>query len=249
MSFRDWCATAIPRFVAPWIPQVAWRLPDPVVPGDRQLHLSFDDGPQTTGPHTPVGTDGLLAILERYQVPATFFLLGAHARQHPNLVREIHAAGHAIGNHTTHHEDAWRTPAATFADSLTETDELLATLLNTPVNWMRPPYGHLTRAAVKRCRRLGQQVVMWDICPPDYAGRPVPQLLRTLHRGIRPGSIVCLHDSPLSSRVTPTLLEQWLPEALAVGWKFVSLPPSIARPPQSVLVDPEHSKVGPHRAA
>src|SRR5215831_19049501 len=59
--------------------------------------LTFDDGPN------PAVTPRLLALLDKYQVPATFFLLGKYVREHPSLAAEIAARQHAIGNHTFSH--------------------------------------------------------------------------------------------------------------------------------------------------
>src|ERR1700683_3224252 len=60
--------------------------------GDRQLALTHDDC--TNDPHTL----RLLEILERHQVHATLFIIGRHARQRPEIVREIGKSGHVIGN-------------------------------------------------------------------------------------------------------------------------------------------------------
>src|ERR1700685_2040651 len=62
--------------------------------GTRQLALTFDDGPND--PHTL----RLLAVLARHEVHATFFLIGSRVQQRHDIVREIAAAGHGIGNHT-----------------------------------------------------------------------------------------------------------------------------------------------------
>src|SRR5437870_5659980 len=59
--------------------------------------LTFDDGPN------PRVTAKLLTLLEKYRVPATFFVLGRYVKQHPQLAAEIRAANHAIGNHTYGH--------------------------------------------------------------------------------------------------------------------------------------------------
>ena len=65
--------------------------------GERKIALTYDDGPN------PVHTPRLMKILERYDAHATFFLIGKWAEREPELIRELHAAGHAIGNHTYTH--------------------------------------------------------------------------------------------------------------------------------------------------
>jgi len=68
-------------------------------PGDREVVLTFDDGPSRP-------TDGkILADLAEQCVRATFFLIGKRASEHPELVRQIAAAGHSIGHHTWSHQN------------------------------------------------------------------------------------------------------------------------------------------------
>src|SRR5690349_19551357 len=73
----------------------------PVIGGgprtDRSAFLTFDDGPN------PDATDSILETLDRYDVPATFFMVGDHVRRYPEIARRVAAAGHEIGNHTQTH--------------------------------------------------------------------------------------------------------------------------------------------------
>ena len=63
----------------------------------RAMAITFDDGPN------PAVTPGVLELLARHNVTATFFLIGQRVRAFPALAREIASSGHAIGNHTETH--------------------------------------------------------------------------------------------------------------------------------------------------
>src|SRR2546425_10940117 len=77
----------------------------------RKLALTFDDGPN------PAITPKLLDLLDRYDAKATFFLIGRFVRECPDLVREIAARGHGIGNHTdTHPNLFWLAPSQITAE-------------------------------------------------------------------------------------------------------------------------------------
>src|SRR5262245_26249525 len=79
--------------------------------GDHRVSLTFDDGPD------PEATPRLLRLLAARGARATFFLIGERAQRHQDVVREIVAEGHEIGNHTWHHRNAWfLSPAATAAE-------------------------------------------------------------------------------------------------------------------------------------
>src|SRR5512147_3145479 len=64
---------------------------------DRRVALTFDDGPN------PDATPLILDALRDRGVKATFFILGRHAEQWPDLVARVAAEGHSIGNHGYYH--------------------------------------------------------------------------------------------------------------------------------------------------
>src|SRR5690348_3908301 len=68
------------------------------IPQSEAVALTFDDGPH------PSFTPQILDILARYEVRATFFVIGRFAREHPDIIRRMHQQGHAIGNHTLDHD-------------------------------------------------------------------------------------------------------------------------------------------------
>jgi len=70
----------------------------------KAVYLTFDDGP------IPEVTPKVLEILARYDVKATFFMVGENIDKHPDVFAQVVAAGHAVGNHTYNHLKGWRTP-------------------------------------------------------------------------------------------------------------------------------------------
>ena len=67
----------------------------------ERVYLTFDDGPD------PQWTPRVLDVLDEAGVKATFFAVGQQAQRSPDLVRRVHGAGHAIGNHTYSHRHPW----------------------------------------------------------------------------------------------------------------------------------------------
>ncbi|MCQ4045777.1 polysaccharide deacetylase family protein [Streptantibioticus rubrisoli] len=68
-----------------------------VAGGPKTLALTFGNVPN------PLYTPGVLAVLARYHVPVTFFVLGANAAKYPDTVRRVADEGHVLGNHTCNH--------------------------------------------------------------------------------------------------------------------------------------------------
>lgn len=188
------------------------------VGNNRRIFLTFDDGP-TSG-----GTPEILEILARHNVTATFFLVGEHVARHPSLSRSISESGHSIGNHSYSHIDAWKASSGLLEHDLSRSTGMLANLLGQSPRCMRPPFGRVTPAMVRWCKRNQQKLVLWDTMPPDFESGTTPQqVVRKMTRGIRPGSVICLHDNPMSRRITPTALRIALPRMIDAGWQFATV--------------------------
>lgn len=154
--------------------------------------LTFDDGPSRNTPQ-------LLEMLKAYNIPATFFLLGSQIQYFPELVRQMQAEGHEIGNHSWTHPNLKALSADAQAHEIEHTDELLRSLGVTPL-YMRPPYGSFDERTVRIADKMGISVVLWSLdskdwkhLPPDYA-----RLISTRGTIYEPGAlrgIFLFHDT------------------------------------------------------
>ena len=195
-----------------FFPDMLWRVD--TIPDEHVVYVTFDDGPH------PRITPRLIDALDQHDAKATCFLVGSNAAKHPELVRNLHAAGHTIGNHTYTHRDAWTTDTPTLIDELERTTETLEQIMGEKVRVMRPPYGHPTSAMREWCKRRGQRMVMWDVMPGDYLRTATANKIAefTLNAS-RPGSIIVLHDNPICEYAT---LDS-LPRILASSMAFAGL--------------------------
>jgi peptidoglycan-N-acetylglucosamine deacetylase len=207
-------------------------------PSRMQIALTFDDGPN------PAITPRLLALLERRNVRATFFLIGQFARACPELVREIAARGHAIGNHTETHANLALASVRRIEAELTRCQRSIAGALGLDTNepgaaglprWMRPPFGYRLPQVWSASRRAGLRgVVMWSLMAYDWKPQPPERLIKRLARvadrrtGRSRGEIVLLHDGDfrgLGADYDHVLaaLEYWLPRWQDAGFEFVTI--------------------------
>lgn len=83
-------------------------------------------------PRVPWAVEPLLGLFDRYDVRATFFVVGEVLRRHPDLIRRIHEAGHEIGCHGWSHRPLWELDPAHFSNELETYDRELAGVI--PVN-------------------------------------------------------------------------------------------------------------------
>lgn len=158
--------------------------------GSGRIALTFDDGPD------PRYTPRILEILKRYQIKACFFIVGAKARAHPELVRQIAGAGHEIGNHGFKHKIIWLlTPRATTREIM-ETNRAIEELTGQKIRFCRPPWGLFNLFSILYCRLKGLTVVLWTYMSWDWSKKATPESIaeKALSRA-RDGAILIFHDS------------------------------------------------------
>ncbi len=167
--------------------------------GARSIALTFDDGPH------PVTTRAVLAILAAYDVRATFFVLGHKVEAHPDVVREIHAAGHALGVHGFQHDHLFSLRSSHYALAQIErTQRAIANACGVTPTLFRPPIGFASHLTFRGAERAAVQVVAWSVRSLDglQSARPTRVAQRVI-RNLEDGAIVLLHDAAERDDFTP----------------------------------------------
>ncbi len=165
--------------------QVLWHGPRDV----NRVALTFDDGPH------PVDTPRTLEVLARHDIRATFFLVGKHADRYPNLVKEIAAAGHDIGNHTYNHRHQWSLGLIKTVQDIQQGKESLEQILGKTIEYFRPPWGIFNLLTFSAGRTNREEVVLWSCCARDWQISDAPAIAHLVSTTSSAGSIILLHDA------------------------------------------------------
>jgi peptidoglycan/xylan/chitin deacetylase (PgdA/CDA1 family) len=139
-------------------------LRDGNLPADA-IALTFDDGPHATR------TARILQILSDAGIKATFFEIGRNAAAHPEISRQVLAAGHSIGSHTFSHPNMSRLPephAETEVDSGDASVSLALGLKPGQLPFFRFPYGAKTGAEQTFVQRRGNTTFFWNMDSSDW---------------------------------------------------------------------------------
>lgn len=156
---------------------------------DGRLGLTFDDGPD------PRTTPRILDILGDAGAKATFFVIGAHARRHPDLIRRIHEGGHLLGNHSFHHHYTGMFRFQRYwQQELQRADEAIADATGRTPAWFRPPMGMRNIHLARVLKRGGYRVVTWSRSARDGIDTSVPGIVHRVGERAKAGDIVLLHD-------------------------------------------------------
>ncbi len=171
----------------------------------KAIALTFDDGPD------PIYTPKILAVLAKYNVKATFFLVGEQTQRNLALVKKILAAGHEIGSHTMTHPDSNNSTLLLLEKEVLESVRLLERLSQQKIKYMRPPYGQLSPAYFAACQAQGITMIVWSIDSNDWREPPVDKMVEQVISQVQPGSIILLHDGGGTRQNTVDALDQLLP--------------------------------------
>ena len=188
-----------------WLyPRALWRMDKNV----KAVYLTFDDGP------IPNITPWVLDLLDKYNIKATFFLVGDNVRKHPEEFKMIVERGHRVGNHTFNHISGLKYLSYNYLENTNKADELInSTLFRPPHGWMR--WGQYMVLSHR------YTVVMWDLVTRDYSKRlNGPQVLKIVKKYVRNGSIITFHDSIKSEKNMKYALPRAIEWLLEQGYEF-----------------------------
>jgi peptidoglycan/xylan/chitin deacetylase (PgdA/CDA1 family) len=182
-----------------------------------EVALTFDDGPN------PPFTSQILAVLQRYNVKATFFDVGYLARRYPDLVRREMAGGHTVGNHTWNHAHLPALSTKDITKEINDTSDELQRITGTRPTFFRPPYGENDAHTLTVVNNLGLTTFIWNNMASDWL-RPAPSVISFRVTNVaRNGMIILLHDGGGDRTNTVVALSTIIQNLQARGFRFVTL--------------------------
>jgi peptidoglycan-N-acetylglucosamine deacetylase len=175
--------------------RVFGRVIGPGVGTARRAAITFDDGPSAE--HTPA----ILDALRDAGVRATFFALGRHVREHPEIARRIVEEGHELASHGDDHSLLTFEGPKGIARQLRACNEAVVSAVGAPpAPLFRAPHGFRSPFLVPVARRLGYRVVGWTAGVWDTAKPGVERIVERSAAKLDPGAILLLHDADGSGR-------------------------------------------------
>jgi peptidoglycan/xylan/chitin deacetylase (PgdA/CDA1 family) len=154
----------------------------------RTVYLTFDDGPN------PIATPRVLETLEAEAVPAAFFMVGAHACRHPDIARQVVAAGHEVGNHTQHHVKLHVLGPRRIRQELEQAHRAITDATGRAPRVFRAPHGYRNPFVGAAARRYGYRVFGWTFGVWDSDLPGADEIRQRVRVKLRPGAIILVHD-------------------------------------------------------
>ncbi|MCW0216134.1 MAG: polysaccharide deacetylase family protein [Pseudonocardia sp.] len=184
-------------------------------PEDRRIALTFDDGPD------PRWTPEILAVLARHGAVGTFCMVGSQMERHPELVRQVVAAGMRICAHSRTHDEQLST-----RDTVRITDEILDVPRravgagDVAVSYFRAPGGYWSPTILDVSSANGMRPLGWSVDPRDWKRPGADAVVTAAEKAVHPGAVVLLHDGGGNRQQTVDALDRLLPALTAQGYTF-----------------------------
>lgn len=188
-------------------PKAIWRKNK----DEKIVYLTFDDGP------IPEITPWVLDLLDKYNIKATFFMVGDNIRKHPAEFEMVKSRGHRIGNHTFNHLKGFGTPLDLYMQNVEKANQYMHTDL------FRPPHGHMSFSQYHKLKEK-YKIIMWDVVTRDYSKwLNGEEVFGKLKKYVRNGSIITFHDSIKAEANMKYALPRSIDWLLEQGYEFRTL--------------------------
>lgn len=186
--------------------------------------LTFDDGPSQYTPE-------VLAVLDHYEVPATFFVIGGVHDGYGATIKDLMARGHVVANHTVAHPAMDSLNAREQADQIDSQTEAITTYGGARPRLFRPPYAAWNELTLELLERRGMLMVLWSVETGDFAQPGVDAIVERTLSAAEPGSIVLMHDGGGDRSQTVAALPRVIEGLREAGYELVSVPELLQRDP------------------
>ena len=181
---------------------------------DKRVAISFDAAWGNED------TQKLIDILTKYNVKATFFVVGFWADKFPESVKALHDAGHEVMNHSDNHAHFNTLGSAQITENITACNDKVAAVTGVRPTLIRLPYGEYNDSVINTVRSMGMLPIQWDVDSLDWKDLLAPEITQRVTTRVKPGSIVLFHNA---AKHTPEALPAIIETLQGQGYTFLPI--------------------------
>lgn len=153
-------------------------------------------------------TQILIDILGKYNVKATFFVVGDWAEKYPESVKALAEAGNEVMNHSSDHAHFSSLSTEQILSDVSACNEKVAALTGVAPSLFRCPYGEYDDHVIQAVESLGMTAVQWDVDSLDWKGISASEITDRVLQNVRSGSIVLFHNAAIHTpEALPGIIE------------------------------------------
>jgi len=162
-------------------------------------------------------TELLISILGKYNVKATFFVVGEWVDKYPESVKALADAGHEIMNHSDDHAHFSKLSTEQIISNITSCNEKIAAITGTVPTLFRAPYGEYDDNVISTIEAMGMYTIQWDVDSLDWKEISAPEITSRVTGKVQPGSIVLFHNAAVHTpEALPGIIENLIGEGYSI---------------------------------
>ena len=173
--------------------------------------LTFDDGP---GEYT----NQILDLLGKYNVKATFFMIGNQVSDFSSAVKREHDMGMEQGNHSWDHKTLTHLTAEQISSEISRTNDVIRSVTGSNPTLFRPPGGGYNDLVI--ANSFGMPMIMWSIDTLDWSHKNAQTTYDTVMNSVQDGDVILMHEIYEQSYIAAQML---IPALLERGFRLVTV--------------------------
>ena len=163
-------------------------------------------------------TQTLIDILGKYNVKATFFVVGNWVDKYPESVKALSDAGHEVMTHSDDHAHFSKLSGDSIRRNITASCDKIEAVTGKRPTLFRCPYGEYDDHVIETLSDMGMKTIQWDVDSLDWKELSAAEIARRVGEGVKPGSIVLFHNA---AKHTPEALPGVIESLLKNGYRIV----------------------------
>ncbi|MDP9726316.1 peptidoglycan/xylan/chitin deacetylase (PgdA/CDA1 family) [Priestia aryabhattai] len=187
----------------------------------QYVALTFDDGPSAY-------TISILDILKRYNISATFFVVGSEVKKFPDIIQRIYREKHIIGNHTWNHPDITTLSRNELWKEINSTNIQIKKIIGHSPDLFRPPYSSINDKNADAIKKFGMTSVLWNVDSKDWQEKSPSSIQKNVILGIKKKSLIVMHDGDQYGSGPRDQIVTSLPEIITYllknNYRFLTVP-------------------------
>lgn len=180
-------------------------------PNRPMIALTFDDGPSYS-----TSSKRILDVLEKYNVKATFFMVGENAKNNPEDLKRKVKLGMEIGNHTYNHKHYGNDVKPR---DISKSSKAIEKACGVRPTAFRSPGGNTTATIREECKAEGMPLYYWTLDTEDWKSRDAKKVYKVVTANVKDGDIILMHEIYDS---TADAIEKLVPKLLSMGYQIVT---------------------------
>lgn len=163
-------------------------------------------------------TQTLIDILNKYDINATFFVVGQWVDKYPDSVKALHAAGNEVMSHSDDHAHFAQLSAEQITANINTSNDKIEKVTGVRPTLFRCPYGEYNDTVISTINGMDMNVIQWDVDSLDWKDLSADEITSRVLNNVKAGSIILFHNA---AKHTPEALPGIIESLLADGYTIV----------------------------